>query len=311
MYNNNEKRNRGGSLRSQSNQMATNFNDMSRLERRFLRKLEALALSRIKWSNLPDSVNERYLERTLLYSGVGVFYDAFEGGEDEPFIVFSKASGYGTLDRYGNYLRWNALPANGGSILLGEGEGVFCLDSETGTAYGDILRDYVTELAELWHLRMTNRRQQKAAKFISFPEEAQIDAKILQQNLDSGKPWGFSINGVADHIRVDTHSIKEPYEQDKFQEDYLNTYDMVLQEMGIKTQPVEKSQYQHVEEVVIANDAVSRAREDLLKPRREAARLINEKFGLNVAVDWNNDQYELLENGPSAEVKTDNIEEGE
>ena len=302
-----------GSKRDQLGQLSRNFNEISELRFKWLKDLETLALSRIKWTGLPESIDERFLEKTLMISGVGIFYDAMrkiEGIEEsDKTIIFTKASPSSQLDLYDNPLSWTSYGNNGHFEQLEPGEAIPVYDTRTRKPIYPVIQSFADQLAELDKISLINRRQQRWAKIITMDERAQADAKMLQQSLDEGRPYLMGISGFADNFQVSTVDLSSDYLQADFDEDRRNLKNQCLGMLGIKNQALEKSQYQHSEEVLITNDEISRIREDLLSSRRIAAEMINKKFGLNVAVDWNNDEYLFLENTPSAELPKEKGEE--
>ncbi len=65
--------------------------DIVRLERMYLRVLQELAVNRFKWVGLPDSVNERFLEYTLMRRGLVVMY--FDTDYDEYLALQGAGAG--------------------------------------------------------------------------------------------------------------------------------------------------------------------------------------------------------------------------
>lgn len=61
------------------------------IENMYIRVLTDLAVNRFKWSGLPDSINERYLEMSLFYNALAVY---FEDAALGPIAVKASANGY-------------------------------------------------------------------------------------------------------------------------------------------------------------------------------------------------------------------------
>lgn len=301
------------SIENASKKMVQAFNDLNRKERRYFRRFEALALARIKWDGLPESMEPRFLEHTLLYNGRAVIYDALEGSDPEnPLILGTRGTPQGPMDLYNNYNKWISLGGGGHYQEIAEGEEIVCWDSNTRTTMGWILIDVAKEIALLESTRVMNREQQRVAKHLQGREESQTDMKRLRESIEVGEPYMFTIGGVGENaINVETVDLSTPYLQHDFHEDKLSILNDFMIDLGVKTQPFDKSQYQHLAEVTMANDEIARIREDLLEPRRLAAELMNEKWGLDVKVDWANDEFEILELGPSQQTAGKTEEEGE
>lgn len=285
----NKNNDRGSNLKKSPLQ-SREINRRHRLQWRWLMQLESLALSRFKWNNLPDSVDERFLERTLVIEGQAVFFTL--GGK----LRATKVQLGGAYDMYFNPTDYTAIGDNNNfRYKIPEGEGVVAWDSMTRKRKYDALYEWSNELAEIDELIRVNRLQQRNMVILSGPEEKQSDLSALARDLQMNESTRITIGNLNDHgMEIKAINTGIEYKQDAFHADRTSTLNLIYSYLGIEHIPFEKSERLVSGEASIASDMVARMREDSLVPRQQAADKVNDLFGTDISVEWRRDEAEEM-----------------
>lgn len=266
---------------------------------RWLMQLESIALSRFKWTGLPDSIDERFLERTLLVNGQAVFFKL--GNE----LKGTQVQLQPPFDIYHNPYRYTAIGDNNFRYEIPDNEGVVVWDSMTRKLKYPYLVDWADELAELDELTRVNRRQQRNLVVFSGPEERKNDLAALTRDLEMNESNRITVGHLAESgVKIEAINTGIEYKQEKFHSDRSSTLNIIYSFLGIEHIPFEKNERLISGEADIATDIIARMREDALVPRKQAAKQLSELFGIDgVDCTWRRDENEMLE--------LDNIARGE
>lgn len=264
--------------------------------------IEKLMLSRVKWNNLPDTIDERFLERVLMRYGKAVFYSI-----DDLFLA-TRVMTTDQPDLYDNYHRFQSIGTNW-NYTVPEGEGVLIWDSMTRRPYYDLISTYAEDLAELEQTAHLNRRQQRWAVIITGDEVNLRDRQRILQEIETGQPVILGSNTNA-NLEVKKVDLTVPYLAADFHDDKAKMLSELYLQLGIINIPKDKPQYMNLEETGIANDAVSRIREDILIPRKQACDAINDMYGLDISVEWRTEEFTDIIRESEEEPETEKEEEG-
>lgn len=265
---------------------------------KWLELIDRWTLNRIRWEGLPDTVDERWLERTLTHFGYALWWngnDANTGLEynSEPIHMATKCVLQGPPDIYDNRHQYMAIGTNY-SYQVPEGEGVVIWNSTTRRQTWQVLVQYANDLADLDFLMRTNRNQQRWTSIIAGKETAINDAERILQSLDAGEPAIITTNDISDKVGIINLSMDVPYKQADFHDDKESVLSELYSFLGIVNVGRDKASYMNYSETEMSNDAIARVREDLLWPRRQAAEQINAKWGLNVSVHWRDEEFQSI-----------------
>lgn len=257
-------------------------------KRKWFSYIEKICLTRMKWNNLPETVDERFLERVLMRHGKAVFYKA-----DDDLYLATKVFTQDTPDLYDNYHKFTSIGSNW-QQQLPEGDGVLIWDSMTRKPYLDILNVFSEDLAELDQLIHLNNKQQRWGVILTGNETNLKDQHRIIQDLDSGQPVIIGLKEIAEYVEVKKIDLSVPYLAKDFHENQALRLSELYLQLGIINIPKDKEQYMNYSETSMTNDAISRVREDLLLPRQQACDAINKMYGLDISVEWRNDQFDNL-----------------
>lgn len=263
--------------------------------------IQQLALGRFKWTGLPDTCNERYLEMTLLTEGQAVFFKL--GGS----VVNSMVMAEQGLDFYGEPQGLKGIDKNGIQYPIPDGKGVMVWDSQLRINKWLNIIMFAEELSEIDRLVRVNRRQQRAMTVWSGPEESLNDLNALMRDMETGEQFRVIHRSMADSgQKVEAIKTGIEYKQQQFHQDRTAVMNQLYNFLGIEHINYEKEAHLLAEEANIAQDSVARVREDALLPRQHAADQLNKLFGLNVKVEWRRDQQDALANDLSETSEDEN-----
>ena len=119
------------------------------------KRFELLALNQNKWKGLPETIEERYLERVLFYEGKCFAYNHPELG---PLCL--PCMGIGTPNVYGEYVRYRVMGFNFTDEVNLE-DGVLIENNKLRMPTSEVVRYFIEQLYDLKRCRDTNIKQLK------------------------------------------------------------------------------------------------------------------------------------------------------
>lgn len=279
-----------------------------------------LAISRFEWKNLPETIDERFLELTLFSKGAAVFFKdelldspvpivpeniVIIGNDKEPLYkdnLTGKGSYLalpmitnGRLDIYNKPLVRRAIANNG----YNSGD----LTPENSVIiYGNYLRKpimrdielYARWLYDVQQAMLINVKAQKTPVAILCDESERLTMLNLYKDYDGNQPFIFGTKGL--NIEgMKAISTGAPYVADKISEIKIGVWNELLTFLGINNINLVKKERLITDEVTRNQGGVQASRFSPLGMRQQAAKEINNMFGLNISVDYRQDYQELVE----------------
>lgn len=233
-----------------------------------------LAMARFRWVNLPETCNERFLERTLLYNGMATiaFPEAFPGK-----FLSLKCNGNGRPNKYGIPRSWIALGDDGTRFSCNSSNGVIIYDNETRYPLLMGIELYANELT---HLRMTkrmNRLHQQVPFILKGPQEKKQDMVNLFKQVAGGEAAVLTTNGI-DMIEYEAMSTGVQYIGEELAQDEVNVWNRIYTMLGIPntTFKAERQTEDEIRGQKSPTDLIALAS---LNERRRAAHFLNKHFG--------------------------------
>lgn len=247
-----------------------------------------LALSRFKWVNLPETCDVRYLEWTLLRSGMATI--AFPKELPGSFLSL-KANANGRPNKYGLPTSWIALGDDGTRFSCDATNGTMVYDSETRVPTMLGIEQYANELT---HLRMTkrmNRLHQQIPFIMKGPQEKKNDMVNLFKQAAGGEVAVLATNGI-DAIDYEALSTGVQYLGEELAQDEINVWNRVYTMLGIPNTTF-KAERQTEDEIRGQKSPTDLIALSFLRERRKAADYLNEHFegylSAPIQVVWNQD----------------------
>lgn len=267
-------------------------------------RITEIAVNGFRWKNLPEKVDERYLEMILAFNGRAVFfrddvigYAALEMSSDGEYDIYDipqKRVAYG-LNGYFN----TELNADNSVIIY---------NNYTRTPEILTIRLYAQRLSEIDKAIDINIRTQKTTKILKCAEEERLTYQNLLNKYDGGTPFILGSKNLATLGDIETLDLTTPYIADKLQVQKRQVFNEVLTYFGIENANTEKRERLVTDEITSNMGGVAISRNSRMNARKKACKEINRIFGLNLKVEFSA-EIEIPESRINENIN-DNINEG-
>ena len=274
------------------------FEDTAKINREtyddILNRMSNICMNVFEWEGIPDTVNERFLEKTLFYNGVACYLRDEIIGDLALSTTLS-----GQLDVYGDPVQWLAYGANGYNKDCNRLDSVLIWNNYMRVPTFFTARQYARRLYEIQRAIDVNVKAQKTPVMILSPESQRLTMKNLYLKYDGNEPFIFGDNaleiGDIQALRTDA-----PFVSDKLHVLFNNVWNEFLTFCGVENMNVEKKERVVEAEAVGNYGNVEVQRNVFLDSRRKAAEQINKLFGTNINVRYRSDVVTLV-NQPESE----------
>ena len=265
----------------------TFFEESARLNNRaydyYMTRFSELALSVFKWENLPDTVDERFLELTLYTDGQAVFFRDEVLGE-----LCLQCAVNGPFDVYRIPIRRRAYAVNGYQKNLTNKDSVIIWNNKLHTNTEPDMLVFARRLWDLDRSIEVNARAQKTPVLLQGPEEQRLTLINLYKEYDGNAPVicgdknlnleGFkSISTAAPFVGLDLYQLK------------TQIWNEALTYLGISNLTIQKKERVNTDEVTRSMGGTLASRNARLEARKKAADEINKMFDLDISVHFKED----------------------
>ena len=252
--------------------------------------LWGLAEARFVWDGLPETVNERYLERVLHRHGLAVF---FEDPRLHAFLALH-AAGTGDVDIYGDP---KTFRVTGNRYINREISSKDCVPIWTNrNRVNDqwVVNYYAAALAETVRVNALNSR---SPMILALSQEQRLAGENFYRQIAEGQPVIFTVKddmgrGLAESVqaldnRQSPNAISDAIRVKK------EIWDDAMLALGIQCAPPDKKERLVDDEVEAIQGQTAAFRGVAISARQEAADAINERYGLNVSVHWRHSREQV------------------
>lgn len=250
-----------------------------------------LAMNRCKWINLPSTCDERYLEFTLLRNGMA----SIAHPKNMPGVFFSTmVNANGKWNVYDTPTHWQSIGNNGWRFSASPKTGVLVYENRMRMPTYSQIEFFARRLTALDRVEDINMDQQKHPWLITAPREKVNDAKQVYKQIAGGEP---AIIGKPElsNINIEAINTQVPYIGKELTDKKLALWDEIYNFLGI-SHVGQKSERLTSEEVSASNEPSNMMALDVLNARRDAAKKLNDRFGLDIHVVWRKDNESDLFN---------------
>ena len=254
----------------------------------YIDRFTELSISMFEWKNLPDSIDERFLELSLFLNGVSVFFKDNELGD----YLALKCACNGPFNVYRIPINRRAYAVNGYQNNLTDKDSVLIYNNMIHTNSVRMVRIYAERLYELDRIIEINAKAQKTPVLVLASENQRLTMKNLYMQYDGNQPFIFGDKNL-DWQNLKAISTEAPYVADKIYELKTRTWNEALTYLGISNLSVQKKERLVSDEVIRSQGGTIASRYSRLESRRKACREINKMFGLNIDVDFREDFREV------------------
>lgn len=253
----------------------------------YYNRLTELAVSMFKWENLPDTVDERFLELCLFQDGMAVFF------KDEVLgFLALQVTISGKLNVYRIPIWRRAYAVNGYQKQLDDKNSVIIFNNYLHTNNKLDVEMFSRRLFNLDRAIDVNANAQKTPYIVQCEESQRLSFKNLYKQVDGNEPIIYGNKGL------DLNSLKvlrtdAPYVADKLYTLKTQIWNEALTYLGIANTNTVKKERLISDEVTRSMGGVIASRYSRLEMRRQAADQINKMFGTNIEVNFRADYREL------------------
>lgn len=256
-----------------------------------------LALTRFEWVGLPKTVDQLYLERMLLFKGWATVAFPRKGGKRGPWYS-AKCVTDGELGIYDRPTRWIAYNRDKLRFNVTPENGVLVYDNVNRTPVLNALDLCARELVDIEKTRQMNRFAQKIPYTLVVPQDMELSATNLLNQILSGNPAVIA-NKTIREIEPYKLDMSVPYIERDLTAAEQNVWNRIYTTLGISNVTF-KAERMIEDEVRSMSEPSSMMALSGLIERRRAAEYLNDRFGLNVSVVWRadneSDNYNTLKN---------------
>ena len=254
-------------------------NDLAALS--WLNRLVELNLCAFKYENVPETIDLRYLEKTLCEKAAVVWFRDDVTGE----LLALQAVSSGGFDVYGNPMRRQAIGYNGYNRQLSYEDSVIMWNNYQRVPSFPVLLNYARVLADLDRTIEVNVNGQKTPKIIRCTKDQYLTFKNLQLKSDGNQNWIFMDNDLnPDALSVFDMTV--PFVADKLYNIKNRIWADALSFIGIPANSIEKAERVNLLELELSNASTEAQRYTKLISRQEALKRVNEKFGTDIKVSF-------------------------
>lgn len=250
---------------------------------KYFNELSLLALNRFTWSNLPNGIESRHIEQGLFKHGQVGFFEREEGG-----IVCLPCSPNNQLNIYGDP-RGFVLTGIGYNAQKTSEEIIRIMNNDLAIPTSFMIDYYSQLLAEVDRTSQTNLKQQKFPFIISMTKDNELSMKNIFKKLVKGETEIMVDSKLSNggDIGINCINTNVPYIIDKLRQEKNDVVCEVLTLLGLNNSNANNGKKERllVDEVNVNNGQILMNLELEFKHRKNACKLINEKFGLNVSVE--------------------------
>ena len=255
----------------------------------YYNRLTELAISMFEWQNLPETIDQRFLEMCLYSDGMCVFF------QDEVLGYLSlQCMIGGKLNVYRIPMERRAYATNGYQRELDGTNSVIIFNNYLHTNSMLDVEMFSKRLYNLDRAIDVNANAQKTPVLIQCDESQRLTMKNLYKQYEGNEPFIFGSKGLdANGLKV--LQTGAPYVADKLYELKTQIWNEALTYLGISNINVVKKERMITDEVTRNQGGTVASRYSRLESRRQACKQINEMFGLDIWVDYREDFQDVEE----------------
>lgn len=285
------------------------FDDSLRLNRRsyifYLERLMELAMSMFEWRNVPDSVDTRFIEKTLFQNGCAVYFNDDVLGD----LVLPVATN-GKWNVYNIPTRRRAYATNGYQKELTDKNSVIIYNNMIRTNSELACRMYARRLYSLDSIIDVNANAQKTPVLVQGSEQQYLTVKNLAKEYDGNAPFIFGDKNL-DINALKAINTGAPFVADKIYELKTQIWNEALTFLGINNTNYQKKERMISDEVLRNQGSTIASRYSRLNARRQAADEINKMFGTNIEVNYREDYREVTDDVALVDTTESEVKEDE
>ena len=251
-----------------------------------------LGVSMFKWEGLPNSIDLRFLEKTLYLNGAVVFFKDSILNE----LICARFANTNNIDNYGNPKTVTAITRNGATYpnLKVNEDCVICYNSVSRNPSINSINLYAKRLTDIERTIDINIYGQRTPLLFECAEEQLLSLKNVYQKYDDFTPIIFGNKNFSDLNKINCIQTNAPYVSDKLFQHKKRVMNEALTYLGIDN-IFEKKERLVTSEAEQTQGETLASREGRLKERKEFAERLNEVLNIsNVKCAYNSNVEKMV-----------------
>lgn len=255
----------------------------------YLRRMQKIATSIFEWVNLPDSMDERFLEQSLFFYGqAALFYDKNYG------FINTRVSDGGYVNIYGLPTGLNCYAETYQAQrklytgLKNEDNGNDMDDTQAILVMNNYDRIPTVQTIQLFAYRLyltqrscdVNVMATRTPVLLLGSEKQKLTMENLYSQYDGNRPFIFGDKDIISNDMLKAIKTDAPYVADKLCEYKKDIWNEFLQFIGVNTVDFEKKERLISGEANSNNEVINLNLQSYLVPRQRACKQFNDLFGL-------------------------------
>lgn len=246
-------------------------------------KLMLIARSLFKWNDLPNNMDERWIEKYLFNSGKCIFYK----DPDMGYMVAGLAE-QGGINCYGDPTTVYPVAENyvyRGKQLINNDNCYIIRNNDLMLPEFPIVRQYAFKLTNIDRAIDVNIEAQKTPTIVRCSDKQRLSLKNAINQRRDNEPviWTADNSNITDLIS--TLELNPPMVFKDLQIQKHMILNEVFTDFGINNANMDKKERMVANEVEANNEQVKASEDVMLKVREEACKQINRIFGTNISVE--------------------------
>lgn len=242
-------------------------------------RLMLIAKALFKWENLPNNINEKWIENYLYSDGGCIFFK-----DDNLGFIVTRYAASGKLNLYNEPTRVRAYATD--YISTEHENNVDCViirNNDESIPTFPTIQIYAHDLTNIKRAIDVNIEGVKMPYIITCSDKQRLTFKNLMSQRKDNDPVIYADKSL-DLNEIKVINTPVPIVFDKLQTQKLNVWNECLTALGINNANTEKRERLITNEVNANNEVIEICSDVMLKAREEACKRINEMFGLNISV---------------------------
>jgi hypothetical protein len=245
-------------------------------------KLMLIARALFSWKNLPNNMDDRWIENYLFSSGKCIFYK-------DP-VLGEMVAGFGqmsSINCYGDPTQVYPVAPNytyeGGQLINGENCYVI-RNNDLMLPTFPTVRMYAFKLTNIDRAIDINIEAQKSPILVRCTDKQRLSLKNAINQRKDNEPVIYADNSF-DKDMITTLDLNPPMVFPDLQVQKHMVLNEVFTDLGINNANMDKRERMVANEVEANNEQVKASEDVMLKVRKEACKQINRIFGTNISVE--------------------------
>lgn len=255
-------------------------------------RIELLLTSLFQWHNLPNNIPERFIEKILYQDGRIAFVNDKNFG-----YIMTQCTLSNSLNIYNEPTKWECFSANGYRNSYWTDEIGIVRNNKFSYPTQQLIKHHVKRLVDIERTIDANLYQQRNLAVILTKEEKLLTNKNYMKKFDNN---GYFVIANKDSFEEDnfkTINFEIPFMADKLEDIKERKFNDLLNMFGINTVNTQKKERLVTDEANSNNQMIQVNIHTMLRERELAVEQINEKFDLDIEVEFSEDLKESLMKG--------------